>query len=542
MFKALLKKQMMELNSFLFVNKKNGKRRTTKALIGYSILYLVIFGFLGAVFFGLSSLLGDTLIPAGLGWFYFAMMGMMAIALGTFGSVFNTFSTLYLAKDNELLLSMPIPPMKLLSVRLVGTFLMGIFYEALIWIPACIRYWTLFGMYEEVMTLTAGKVIFPILLFFVIGLFILVLTCILGWVVAMITRKLKNKNVFTVILSLLFMAAYYVVYFRINMMLSNLLQNVEEISRTVKTVLYPFYQMGMGADGDVAGFLIFTAMVAVATVIVCVVLSSNFVKIVTTNTGTKRVKYVEKDVKMAGVSGALLNKEIKRFLGSATYMLNCGIGSVFLLVGAVAAVIKKDALLGIKEAIFEIFGSSVQSLFPAFLAISICLITSMNVISAPSISLEGRSIWVLQSLPVDVREIFKAKRKFHIMLSGIPTLIFSIAICFVFEMEILQLVLITVLAFVFVVFTATAGLALGLRFANVSWTDETAVCKRGLPIFVSLFGGWAIAAVCAAAVFFLRKNVQATFIVIALIVIFTGAERLINRWLMTKGQEVFMSY
>ena len=34
---------------------------------------------------------------------------MIALALGIFGSVFNTFASLYQAKDNDLLLSLPIP-------------------------------------------------------------------------------------------------------------------------------------------------------------------------------------------------------------------------------------------------------------------------------------------------------------------------------------------------------------------------------------------------------------------------------------------------
>ena len=36
-----------------------------------------------------------------------ALMGLLAVFLGAFGSVFNTYSGLYLAKDNDLLLSMP---------------------------------------------------------------------------------------------------------------------------------------------------------------------------------------------------------------------------------------------------------------------------------------------------------------------------------------------------------------------------------------------------------------------------------------------------
>ena len=42
-------------------------------------------------------------------WLYFALMGGLGLCLGAFGSVFNTFSSLYLAKDNDLLLSLPIP-------------------------------------------------------------------------------------------------------------------------------------------------------------------------------------------------------------------------------------------------------------------------------------------------------------------------------------------------------------------------------------------------------------------------------------------------
>ena len=49
-------------------------------------------------------------------WLYFTLMGLVAIFLGAFGSVFNTYSSLYLAKDNDLLLSLPIPLRVIISV------------------------------------------------------------------------------------------------------------------------------------------------------------------------------------------------------------------------------------------------------------------------------------------------------------------------------------------------------------------------------------------------------------------------------------------
>lgn len=67
-----------------------------------------------------------------MGWMYFALMGLIAILLGTFGSVFNTFSGLYLAKDNDLLLSMPIPVSVIVASRLISVYIMGLMYSAVV--------------------------------------------------------------------------------------------------------------------------------------------------------------------------------------------------------------------------------------------------------------------------------------------------------------------------------------------------------------------------------------------------------------------------
>ena len=76
-----------------------------------------------------------------MGWLYFAIMGLLAILLGAFGSVFNTYSGLYLAKDNDLLLSMPIPVRTIMAARLLGVYLMGLMYSGVVMLPAIIVYW-----------------------------------------------------------------------------------------------------------------------------------------------------------------------------------------------------------------------------------------------------------------------------------------------------------------------------------------------------------------------------------------------------------------
>ena len=130
MFKALFKKQLMEVNSWLLQDKKKGKRRTGAGMAGMIVLYLFLFFTVGMLFYGMGNSMCAPLVMSGLGWLYFALMGMIAVVMGVFGSVFNTYSTLYQAKDNELLLSLPIPPSYILAVRLFGVWMWGLIYES----------------------------------------------------------------------------------------------------------------------------------------------------------------------------------------------------------------------------------------------------------------------------------------------------------------------------------------------------------------------------------------------------------------------------
>jgi ABC-2 type transport system permease protein len=76
----------------------------------FFVFYIaIVFGVLGGMFFILATNLCGPMISLEVGWMYFLLMSLIALILGIFGSVFNTYAGLYLAKDNDLLLSLPIP-------------------------------------------------------------------------------------------------------------------------------------------------------------------------------------------------------------------------------------------------------------------------------------------------------------------------------------------------------------------------------------------------------------------------------------------------
>ena len=141
MFWALVKKQLAEIWSKNRKTKNGKKPRNSGATIA---LFSVLFFFLAVMFFFMSMGLFFALGEVGLESLYFCLVSVLAVALGVFGSVFNTYSSLYLARDNESLLAMPIPPIYIIASRLVSVYAMGLLYEALVIVPA-VAVWLIFG-------------------------------------------------------------------------------------------------------------------------------------------------------------------------------------------------------------------------------------------------------------------------------------------------------------------------------------------------------------------------------------------------------------
>ena len=147
MLKILVKKQLGDIfRSYTYDAKKN-RARSKEATIGFTVLFVVLMvGVLGGLFTLLSLAMCKSMAQVGMSWLYFTIMTLLAAFLGIFGSVFNTYSTLYMAKDNDLLLSLPIPVRTIMAARLVSVYLMGLMYSAVVLLPAIIVYWVVVGI------------------------------------------------------------------------------------------------------------------------------------------------------------------------------------------------------------------------------------------------------------------------------------------------------------------------------------------------------------------------------------------------------------
>lgn len=528
MTKTLVKKQLLEVFSWLFQNRKTGEMRDKKGIIIYSVIYAALFIFLGVIFYMIANALCNPLNEAGFSWLYIALMGIVGVMLGSFGSVFNTFSSLYQAKDNDLLLSMPISVKDVLIARLSGVYAMGLMYELLVMVPTVIVYFIN-------VKVGIAAVICSVLIPFVLSIFILSLSCILGWIVAIVNSKLKRKNILTVIVSLVFIGAYYYICGSASTILQTLITQPQSVANKVKGVLYPLYHMGLAAKGNLVSMIIFTLIIFVIFSFVYIGLSVSFIRLATGNKGEIKVRYKEKSMKSTSPDRALFRKELQRFIHSSVYMLNCGLGIVFMLASSVIILIKQDAV----NKILELPISGLEEIAVLISVASVCMMTTMNDISAPSVSLEGKNIWILQSFPVSAWKVLKAKVLLQVSLTVVPALIMVICVEWILKPAIVFLILVPTTVVLFILLMSLLGVVCNLKAPNLKWINEAVPIKMSLSVSIAMFGGWAIVLALAIIYYFIRKCIGTQTYLVLVNIIFMATNIILIMWLKKKGSIIF---
>lgn len=536
MIKLLIKKQLAELFSSMFQRSSLGKNAKYKKSSGkgmiilYAALLIYVFAVFSFMFFGTSKMLFEAFIPMGLDWLAFALMGIAATGFGIFGTVFLANSVLYNAKDNEFLLSMPIKPRDIILARIFTIYVMDFFYEAMILIPCAAAYLVLYKF-------SVSALIGCIFAVFALPLFSLALSCILGFLIALLSAKIKNKSLFTVIFSFGFLAVYFYLIMEMENYLAILISSGEIIAENIKTFAYPVYSLGMACTGDLLSLLIFLVCVTAFFALIMFIVCSSFIKLSTAKHGGKKAVYKEKTYRENSAQAALVIKELAHFRSSPAYVLNGAFGSVLMIAGIFLIIIKGADIAGML-AMFPIDG-----LLPLALFAMIFTIASMNLITAPSISLEGRTLWLLRSLPVTAKSILMSKVWLHMIISGIPALLFSLTASVFLPMDMAARTLLPVCAIVSNLLFAVIGLIFNLKHHSFDWTNETVPVKQGISVLLTMLTGMGMTMFFVIVYVILSIGIgiaiPASAYMLGINLICTVMCALLYKWLVTRGVKIF---
>lgn len=532
MLKTLIRKQLQELLSPIMIDRKKGKRRSKGKIIAFALLFLFCFLCLAFAFVGLSALMAEYLLSENgpINWLYFTLAGIMTLVLGIFGSIFATYSMLYQAKDNEQLLAMPIPASAILISRMVSVFFTGMLFAALVWLPAV-------GVYAVVLKPGAGVIVLSLLMLIVFSLIILALSCFLGWVVAMVASRMRSKNLAITLLSILGVGFYYYLSFNLQELLEGLLQQGNILAENIREHAWPLYELSQAAMGDLGAFLLWLGFALVLAGITWFILTKTFDKIVTMKKGTKRVEYKEEKATVHSTMSALLRKEFKRFTTMPAYMLNCGLGILLIPALGVILLVKRNDVAGLIQTVNAMW-PTFPDWMPLLAAAVLGLVTTMNDMSAPSISLEAKSLWIIRGMPVDLHEFLNAKLWMSVILTLPFTLFTAIVSAVVFGMDTVGTALLVIFGILVAFFNAEFGLVLNLKLPNLNWVNETAAVKSGASVALAIFGGWVLILIAGVAGYFAAKWMSPALYMTIVLAVMAFSVIGMQLWISKRGPEI----
>ena len=473
------------------------------------------------LFYTSFSQLAAAFFPAGLGWLYFAMFAIMAFALMFIGSVFTAESQLFEAKDNELLLSMPVPPGMILLSRMAALLAMNFVFELVVALPVFVS-WLQYGGASG-----AGILAFVVIVL-VLPLFSLAVSCLFAWLVSLITSRMRNTTAVTMVISVVFMLAYFLFCFRMNSYVTQLAANGAAIAKF-------FCQEIRNRNGSLADLGLTLLWTVLPFVLAYVLLNRSFIRIVTTRRGQVKVQYEKKAMRTSSQNAALYRRELARLTSSSGYMLNAGLGLVFELVLAVLAIVKRQELLAALTAIPDLREAAAPILLLACMMVS-----GMVFFTASSVSLEGKYYWIVRSMPVKSEKILQAKLNLSNSLSAGPALLMMLAAALALQLPAAETVLLLACQLLFVLLTANVGLMEDLRHCNLDWINETQAAKQGAGVLLSMLLNFGFVVAVGALYFFLLTNLMPTAaflgLMLALLAILYA---LTARWIKTRGAKRF---
>lgn len=482
-FFALLK---VSVKSMLLSSTNARGNSRKKAATGVGAMLLI--AFLGLYLSGFYSfMLMEVLSPVHMEVLVFIFMGMGALVGGLLFTTFAVKGVVFGGKDNDLLLSMPVSSTMLMASRVSAIYLENLLFSFFVLGPAgaVCAFMTQSGVGRSLLFWVR-----LILAVFALPLLDTALSVLLGALVAFLSAKVAKGALGQNIVMAIYMAAVFWFAFNLNGMIEGLAANAAGVKESLSWAA-PMLWMADGIMGDWGKLLAFALCCAVPFALVVLGLGRVYRQAVT----AFQARAAGHDYKLSaqtasGQKKALLVKEARRFFGTPMYFWNSGLGLMMLLAAGVAALVMREDL----RMYLGLLGG-----FPrmpmAALVMAFCLCTCL--ITAPSISLEGRYLWILREAPVDEASLLWIKTGFELLLSAPCTVIAGVCLTIALQLSAADGAVLIGAMLLFCVGHAAFGMLMGLTFPKLDAVNETVVVKQSLASTLGMFVPMAVVGVCA---------------------------------------------
>lgn len=168
-----------------------------------------------------------------------------------------------------------------------------------------------------------------------------------------------------------------------------------------------------------------------------------------------------------------------------------------------------------------------------------CFLAALANTTAPSISLEGKNLWILKASPVDVGTILLAKLCVQLTIA-IPVLIIdSVILSLTLHFSFMSFLWVCLIPVLMSVLSGLVGLIANLRYHRFDFTNEMQVVKNSASVLISMFGMLFVVGAFAGIYLLFQNVVSFDVFATAVVCVLLMLTLITGMYLFTKGKKLF---
>ena len=454
--------------------------------------------------------------------------------------VYKTGSLLFNCKDDQLLLSLPIKRSTVLFVRIFKFYVFEVIFNTIWLLPVMIAY----IRWAEVLDWTYYLV--SIIMLFFLPVIPIVISCIIGAITSSLSSRFKYKNAAQIIISMAICLG--IIYLSMNLegLYKYIITHSTSINDFITKIYYP---AGVYADliikFDIVKLLIFIGVNLVIFALGVLLLSKVYFKInsrLKKVTTSRKVKIDNLVIKQNPSMISLIKKELNTFFKTPVFIVNAGFSLVLFILISIVLCIKFNDFLPILTDPVSGFGYSKETIMNnlSLIVFVLVLFTSFTTsITNSVISLEGRNINILKSLPIKTKNILLSKVLGSLVLT-IPVLLVGDIILFIrFNINPIECLLLLVLSIILPLLSGFIGIITNLKYPKLDWENQAEVVKQSTSSFIAVMTGMILLVISTLLTFKLIGLIPAVFILLIAIGLFIILDIILYLYLNNKGTKQF---
>ncbi len=416
-----------------------------------------------------------------------AIPGIMASTLTMLALIFTFLKVngyLFGFKEYDMLMSLPFKPRTVAGAKFLYMYISSLLWYSSLIIAFLIGY----AYYER-----PGVAVYVvwIILGMILPIIPMLIAALLGLLIAKLSAGFKVKNIIQTVLTFVFVLIAFSAQYIIQAIAESgkgeeaLLGISDSIENVGRLYLPINWFVGSVINLRVSDMLLLAGISILLFEIIFSIFGRYYRQI---NSSLKahaaRKDYRVTEQKKRSVINSIAFKELKRMLGSNTYMINACMGLVLVTVLSIAClVVGFDKIAGI---VLKGAPITKEMLYPA-IPIFMFLFVGMVSTSTMTPSLEGKNYWIVKSLPIRNTDLYKGKMAFNMYLMEPFAVISTILVSCSARIPVGLTILFVIQVFVMVAYSTSFGMVCGIKFIKLQWENEIEVVKQGAAVAIYLF-------------------------------------------------------